>query len=387
MIKNYVAYTSEIDDESIAIEQIKAQLDLDKNLMKHSVAIISCHYEFVKSGIVKAVCNALPFDVAGAISSYQSTSDAADSLLMTIMLLTGDDSHFATAVTSSLKQEPGKAIAKSYADAASKREDKPALILTFAPFMMENSGDKYINALTEVSGGIPCFGTLAVDDTADLFNCFMLFNGEAYFDSMVMVLVYADISPKFYIANILSENILEKSALVTKSSGHVIMELNGKPVDEYFEDLGLRESSETPYAMSNLPFMLDYNDGTKKVSKIFITLTPERYALCAGEVPEGSILHIASTSRGDVAITTAQILDDILDDADKDSCLLIYSCIARYISLAGDETGEISIVRDKVAGKFPFMMAYSGGEFCPTQSLYNKAVNRFHNNSFIACLL
>jgi hypothetical protein len=355
--------------------------------LKHSVAIISCHHEFVKSGIVKAICNALPFDIAGAISSYQSTSDAADSLLMTIMLLTSDDNDFVSVMTPSLKQEPGKAIAESYANAASKREDSPALILTFAPFMIENSGDEYVNVLTEASGGVPCFGTLAVDDTIDFSNCFMLFNGEAYFENMVMILVYGDISPKFYIANILSENIFEKSALVTKSSGHVIMELNGKPIDEYFKDLGLTQSSETPYAMSNLPFMLDYGDGTKEVSKIFIALTPERYALCAGAVPEGSILHIASTSKSDVEKTTAQILDEILNDADKHSCLLIYSCIARYISLAGDETGEINIVRGKVAGKLPFMMSYSGGEFCPTQNLYNKAVNRFHNNSFIACLI
>jgi hypothetical protein len=32
------------------------------------------------------------------------------------------------------------------------------------------------------------------------------------------------------------------------------------------------------------------------------------------------------------------------------------------------------------------MMAYSGGETCPTQVSDDKAINRFHNNAFVACV-
>ena len=49
MIKTFVACTAEIDDEQLAIEQIKSQLDLD-GLLKNSFGIISCHYEFALSG-------------------------------------------------------------------------------------------------------------------------------------------------------------------------------------------------------------------------------------------------------------------------------------------------------------------------------------------------
>ena len=386
MTKTLVAYTAEIDDAQTAIDEIKSQLKLETSLLKNSVGIIACHYEFVTSGVAKEVCEALPFDIAGTISTTQSIEDQADVFILTLMVITSDDVEFTTVLTSSLLDEPGKVISESYKEAAADEADKPALIFAFAPFMLQNSGDEYVSVISEVSGGVPCFGTLAVDDTENFSNCFMLFNGESYTDRMAMILAYGNLSPKFYIANISPDKILGKSAIITKSSGHVIMEVNGGSVDAYFEDLGLTKASETQYAMTSLPLMLDYNDGTPQVSKIFISLTPERYALCASAIPEGSTLHIAMSDKDDVMRTTEQAVDRILADIDGGAGLLIYSCISRSMTLGADQFGETNMVNNKVAGRLPFMMVCSGGEICPTQHSDGKAINRFHNNAFVACL-
>jgi len=386
MIKTLVACTREVDDETLAIDEIMSALKIETELMKNSIGIISCHYEFVLSGIVKAVSDALPFDVMGTISSPLSITDNADSLLLTIMVITGDDIEFESALTPSLLEQPKTNIAESYKTASAERLERPSLILAFAPFMPQNSGDDYVNVLSEVSNGAPCFGTIAIDDSDDFENCFMIYNGEHYPERMSMILVYGKIHPKFYFANISPERALDKSAIITKSDGHIIMELNGRSVDEFFADLGLTKASEDGYAMSSLPFLLDYNDGTPKVSKVFIGLTPERYALCAGATPEGSTLDIATTDKDDVLLTTEQIADKVIEDCKGASGLLIYTCISRGMVLAGDQYSEINLINRKMAGKLPFMMAYSGGEFCPTQDSPGKAVNRFHNNAFIACL-
>jgi hypothetical protein len=281
--------------------------------------------------------------------------------------------------------EPGRVITESYKTAV--KTTKPALILTFAPFILQNSGDEYVNVISEVSGGVPCFGTLAVDDTLDFANSFMLADGEHYRDRMAMVLIYGDIHPKFYIANISENRILEKSAVVTKSAGPVLMEVNERPVIEYFEDMGLVKASETQYAMSSLPFLLDYNDGTPKVSKIFVMLTPEKYAICAGAMPQGSTMYMATTDKDDVLLTTSKTVDLLLRDIEGHSGLLIYSCVGRGMTLGAEQFKEIELVKQKVGSTLPFMMAFSGGEICPTQVSAEKAINRFHNNAFIACLL
>jgi hypothetical protein len=225
-----------------------------------------------------------------------------------------------------------------------------------------------------------------VDDTADFSNCFLLSNGEAYRDRMGMILLYGDLAPKFFIATISRDKILDKAALITKSAGHVLMEVNDRPVVEYFESLGLIKASETSYAMTSLPFMLDYGDGTPSVSRVFIGLTPEKYAICAGAMPEGAILHIGVFDKQDVLITSGGATDHALEDIADASGLLIYSCISRNMSMGSDLLAELELIRDKVGSKLPFMMAYSGGEICPTQMSGGKAVNRFHNNAFIACV-
>jgi hypothetical protein len=260
------------------------------------------------------------------------------------------------------------------------------MIFAFAPFMPQNSGDEYVGVITKTSGGVPVFGTLAVDDTESFEYCYMLSCGESYTDRMSMILVYGDIAPKFFIANISDDKILDKSAVVTKSSGHVLMEVNDRPISVFFEDLGLTKASETQYALTSIQFMVDYNDGSPKVAKVFISLTPERHALCAGTIPEGSTLYVANTDTDDVLLTTEKAIDGVLESIEGASCLLIYSCISRALTLGAEPFKEMKLIDDKIAGGLPFMMAYSGGEICPTKISENKASNRVHNGTFIACL-
>jgi hypothetical protein len=386
MIKTLIAYTTEIDDVEVAIDEVKAHLRLDEQLQKNTVGIIACHYEFVLSGVVKALSESLPFPVLGAITSAQAIREESNALLLTLMVMTSDDVEFVTALTPPLHGETGKIVAQAYKDAAASKTEQPALILAYAPFMVENSGDEYVNVITEASGGVPCFGTLAVDDTADFSKCFMIYNGEYSNEQMALLLIYGDVKPKFFIATISPDKILEKSALVTKSAGHILMEVNDRPVVDYFEDLGLTKASETAYAMTSLPFMLDYCDGTPPVSKVFIGLSPEKYAICAGAMPEGTKLHIGVFDKADVLLTTEQAVKNAVPDMAGASGALIYSCISRSMSLGADTLMELDLVKEKIMGKLPFMMAYSGGEICPTQVSDAKAVNRFHNNAFIACI-
>ena len=385
MIKTLIATTTELDDEKLAVEQITSQLEQSGGLMQNTIGIVACHYEFVLSDVFQAICGALPFDVVGTIASAQAVRGESGTLLLTLMVLTSDDVSFKKVLTPSLLENPAQVIEESYQTASGG--EKPGLILAFAPYIPQNSGDDYVSVITEISGGVPCFGTVAVDDTVDFSSCFLLADGAYHRDKMAMVLMYGDVQPRFFIANISEDRILEKTAIITKSEGAVLMEVNERPVIEYFSDLGLVDAAETQYAMSTLPFLLDYNDGSPKVSKIFVMLTPEKYAICAGAMPQGSTLYMATTDKDDVLLTTGEALDSILAQADNASLLLMYSCISRSMSLGAEQFKEIELADEKIGGKLPYIMATSGGEICPTQIAADRAINRFHNNAFIACLI
>ncbi|MDR0598145.1 MAG: hypothetical protein LBG14_06535, partial [Treponema sp.] len=345
MIRSLTAFTENIDDPAAAAAEIRTQLEKGEGLLANSVGIIACHYEFVLSGTAKAICEGLPFDVAGTISSVQAVNDAADkaqgTLLLTLLVLTSEDVSFKTGITDSLKSDPGKRIEESYRSLSAGV--RPSLVFAFAPFMVENSGDEYVNVLSRISEGVPCFGTLAVDDTSDFRECYMVYQGEHYRDKMSLILCYGAISPQFYHASISENKLLDKAALITSSEGHILKGVNGKPVVEFFEDLGLTKASETSYAMTSLPFMLDYGDGTPMVSKVFIGLNEEKHAICAGIMPEGSTLYMGVFDKDDVLLTTGKLIKRALEETPHPSVLLAYSCISRSMSLGSDIFAEIDL--------------------------------------------
>jgi hypothetical protein len=384
MTKTYVAYTHEVNDADLALSEIKSQLN--DGLLKNTLGIVACHNKFVESGVVKKIGEELPFDVVGAISTGQSNGVHTDELLFTIMIITSDDMTFRTGVTGSLAKDPIRAITECYKAAADGMFGRPSLILPYAPFIMQNSGDDYVNALSKASYGAPCFGTIAADGSVDFSACYTILNGETHGDQLVMALFYGNVKPKFYVANICDDKIFEKSATITKSENNIIMEIDDKPVIEYFNEMGLSEALKTRYTLASLPFLLDYHDRTPLVSKIFVSLTKENYAVCAGAVPEGSTIYIASNERNDILTTTGSVMDQIMSDAQNANGLLIYSCMSRSMAMGNDTFAEVSLVNFKLQEEIPMLMAYSGGEICPTTTQSEMAINRFHNNAFVACL-
>jgi hypothetical protein len=198
--------------------------------------------------------------------------------------------------------------------------------------------------------------------------------------------VYGGFQPQFRLASISADKLLEQSALITGSEGHVLKELNGRPVTDFFASMGLTKASETAYAMTSLPFMVDYNDNTPPVSKVFISLNENGHAICAGAMPEGSTLKIGVFNRDDVLFTTGNVFEEALAAVPNPSGILIYSCISRGMTLGSELMAEIDLVRNRTKGKIPLLYAFSGGEICPTQINASSAVNRFHNNTFILCI-
>jgi hypothetical protein len=384
MIRTLIAHTENIDDLEQAVADIKSQLDAGPGLLKNTVGIVSCHYEFAESGAAGAICKALPFETVGAITTAQATSDAEGTLLFSLFVITSDTLSFTSAVSPSLKSEPQKGITDTYNAAA--RGKKPSLIFAYAPFLLENSGDDYAAALSAASGGAPCFGTLAVDDHLDFSACYTFHNGDYFRDRLSMILVYGDIAPRFYLATISKGKLLDKSTEITSSHRHILKELNGKPALEYFVNLGLAKATATQYSMTALPFMVDYKDGTPPVSRAYISLDDNKNIICGGFMPQGASMNIGVYDKEDLLLTTGEAVKKALEENPKPSGFLSYSCIARGLTLGSDLFAEMELIKKEVNGRAPFMHAFSGGELCPTKVGAEKAVNRFHNNTYILCV-
>ena len=101
-------------------------------------------------------------------------------------------------------------------------------------------------------------------------------------------------------------------------------------------------------------------------------------------MPVGLTLSIGAMNHDDVVTTTAETVEAALA-AKKNSAMLMFSCIGRNLALGFDTMAEMECVISHMGDKVPFLMAYSGGEVGP-MPYANGYYNRFHNNTFVACI-
>ena len=379
MIKSIIASTREIDDAQAAVAEILGTLDLEKNLLKNSLGIISCFSEFEGTGVLKAICDALPFDCIGATTCVCAVNGEIDQMIFVITVLTSDDCDFKTLSIPLHEDSYRESINVSVSSLIDSCPDKPALILSYFPLMQTLGGDSILEALDFATDKLPLFGPVAMDHTIDHSTEGTIHNGNFSRNTLVLGTVCGPVKVSFETAALNDDKIRKQKAVITKSKENILMGINGKTVHEYLTELGLDEVG----FVDLIPFIVDNNDGTKPVARVVFTFTPEGFAVCGGTMPEGSTLSIGSVDAADVLMTAESAFKPF---AEKDSVVIAYSCAARYVVLGMNVTKEAQILAS-AANDLNIHFAYSGGEICPHSDPQGGLVNCFHNYSIVFCKL
>ena len=377
------AWTLEPDDPKIALEEILEQLDLENNLQTHAAGFITCSYDYIESGIVKALCDALPFDVVGETTLGNAINDESRPMLLCLSVLTADDCRFSCALTPPLGKDLSITIDREYTRAASELDSPPNLILAFLPMLSNIGGELMLSALDKATGGVPVFGSVACDfDTAGYTNTFLIHNGECFRDRMPLMLISGNIQPRFVVMATSEQNQFKQQAIITSSEGTVLKSVNGMSASDYFTSIGLVQGRGIE-GISSLPFIVDYNDGSQAVALAVLSMNKDDgSALCGGIMPEGGTISLGRMDVEDILRTAEQTLRTLL--AEKANGVIIFPCLGRNMVLGADPLAEIKVVQQMIGDSVPWHLAYSGGEACPVYAK-NGTVNRFHNFTFIAC--
>ncbi len=384
MLKMLTAFTDEVDDAEFAVQEILDQLDLDNNLRKNSVGLLSCHTGFIDTGVMQAICAALPFDVIGGTTLTNAVPGGAGMAALSLAVLTSDQARFSAVMSEPLIDDPLANIRDAFDRARRGRPENPALIIAFAP-QQQAGGEGMAEALFSVAGDTPVFGPVACEHTLEYENSCTIFNGRAEKAAAAMVFIYGDIHPRFFLKIISDEKIQKQKAMITGSEGRTLYEVNGIPLMQYMEMLGVSKNNGIEN-INVVPFIIKYNDGTPPVARAIYKITPEGHAVCAGRMPVGSTLAVGSLDRDDVLKTARSTVTEAVSGASPNA-LLIFPCMSRNLALGADYLAEVEIIQNSAGKKIPYLLAYAGGELCPDFSDSSELINRFHNFTFIACAL
>lgn len=382
MIKMLTAYTFEIDETEDAVNEILEQLDIERNLLKNSLGVVSCYSEYIETGVVEALSEALPFDIVGGTTINLGTSGANGITMLSLSVLTSDDVDFFTFVTKSLEEDlTGIAEAGEVLD--NDFTEKPEMVLTFSPLMFKYGGELLMTELRKAVKGIPIFGTNVCDHEKQYATSYTIHNKNIYKDSMVLTFFSGNFEPEFFVSNISTSNYHKQKALITKSSDHILMEVNDMPVLEYLKTLHVSKDDGIE-GMNAIPLIVDYNDGTEPAAIASYMIDKDGYLVCGGNMPEGAALSIGTLDDVDVLKTSGNLALNILKRENAGGAI-IFSCLSRFNILGLSNDREIKVLDEKL-DSIPYSVTYSGGEFCPLYNNDGDTVNRFHNFSIIACV-
>jgi hypothetical protein len=384
MIKMHVARTSEIDEIDVALEEINSQIDFS-TLKKNSGGIIFCHIDYVESGLVEELCKALPFDVIGMTSMAGASMDGYGLYDLTLTVLTSDDVSFSAGMTNGINKENyADEVDKLFKDMRGNVKDDPALIISFMPYVIDVSGYEVVDAMDKAVHGLPIWGSITNNIDFNYQTVQTICNGKHLSAGVAMMFLNGPVNPKFIVSSIPERNISNNRALITKSEGSILKEVNDTPILDYLKNIGLVITREN---ITTTPLMVYYDNTKEPVALGFYTLFDDGSVLTGGEMPEGTSFAVGSIDAEGIFESAESGLKEILAVDDRSATLLL-PCVTRYIMLAPNQESELKLITEKLkASGQPFMMGYSGGEICPMPGADGKLYNRFHNYTFCACIL
>lgn len=381
MVKMLTAYTLEVDDAQDAVTEILEQLDMENSLQKHSIGMVMCYAEFLETGVVEALSERLPFEIIGCTSIASGVNGMSDMAILTLSVLTSDDVTFATALSEPVT---GAEEDRYHALRPLLQEDS-AMVLCFLPFVQNLGGELILSEMTRVAGDVPIFGTVASDHTVNYVKSVAIYHGQAYHDKVAMVVISGPLTPRFLVTSISDKRVRRQKAIITKSDGSVLMEVNDQPVLEYLDSVGLALGDGLE-GVNTIPFMVDYEDGAQAVARAMYMRTPEGYIICGGAMPEGATLSLGTIDDEEVIETSRFEAETIVGQEGETHGVLLFSCLSRLQVLGFERSRETDIL-DSVFGDVPYQVCYSGGEVCPVYLEDKSTDNRFHNFTIIACIL
>jgi hypothetical protein len=388
MVKMLTASTTEIDDSDEAVAEILEQLNLKAGLLKNSVGIIACDYEFIDTGVVEALCKALPFQTVGLTTLGNAANGNYGLEVLSITVLTSNEVSFTAGITPSLRKNAiTGTVEAAYSEACAGKT--PAMVLVYPPLMGEIGGGVLYHAMEKAVAGAPLFGSIACDQSQDCHLSKIIYNGEAAADVMAFVLLFGEVKAKF-ITTVIPDKFLKKQpAIITEAEGNILKKVNGMPLISYLESLGLTKNAGIG-TIGYFPLLIDYHDGTKPVARSIYGYTPEGWAVCGDEMPINGTFSIGALDYQGVLDTADLTLKNLIEAVEKSpdpniSGILLYPCLSRNLMLVPNADDELKRIMDTLQDKYPYSVCYAGGEICPLPAQEGALVNYFHNYSFVAC--
>lgn len=391
---------------------LKAQVGFDEGVDAFLVGAKACQEAFSKLGEVAAdlviVFSSTQYDQEQMLAGVRSVS--GDTLLVgastageivgggplnkhsiAVMMLKSDTIKFFAAVGEHIEKDP-RAAGREVAEKVRIQTVEDLKSFVMFPDVLAGNGSETVRGVLEVLGEhFPVVGGASGDDF-EFKKTYQYLNDRVYSGAVVGFGMTGD----FKIGIGVKHGWLPIGlpAKVTKSSGSVLHELNGKPAIKIYENYfgeqeveALRSGVLAQLAVT-YPLGMRVEGSDEMLIRDPLTVDKDGSITCAAEVPEGAEIQLMIGSREEAVKVAREAAENALAQLEGGSAqlLLIFNCIGRY-RLYGEHAGEeISAIQEVLGGNIPLLGFYTYGEQAPLAGIVrpSKQCNTvFHNETVV----
>jgi hypothetical protein len=390
-MKVIVTRTYEPDDKESALNILTKQIKEAGPLKKNTYGMMFCHYEFVLSGTAEYIAQNLPFPVIGSsttLAGFSTDKESGDSydkgqFRLVLVVISGDDIEFTPVLSEPITPNlSADEICKNTFDNIGKQK----LGIIILPHIIITDPEKLLDAVTACTNA-QLFGGTAVDDSPTYIeNCFVIANGKAYRDRVVTLFINGNIDPHFASIVVKEDEPSVITAIITESKGNEIISIDGRPVTEFLTRNGLYLTESKADALNAAVMIVDDGDGDT-YGRSMMFLTPDDHLFVGGSVTTGATVSIEKFTTKNVLDASTFLTRKMLPEYPDTHFAFVSSCESRHI-LLGSHTFDGENMLRRELGDIPFVLAYAGGEICPSPaSTPEKPINRVFNQSYCICLI
>ncbi len=363
---------------SSAVDEITEQITTKMSglLPQAAMVFIAQHHDIAL--VARTVCDTFPgIQLIGCTTNGEVSSELRfqqDSIA--IIAFHSTSLMFRSTMARNIDQNTYASVAAAVNDNI-LRPSPPSLCLT-TPAALVVSASTVLDCLKKRLGNtFPIFGGIAGDDRK-FKKTHQLCNREVVTSGVPLLFVYGPVEYSVAIAS--GWNVIGEPAIVTRSKGSVVCEINNQPAIAFYKKyLGndLLLSPEYPLAL--------LRDGFYELRAPLSKQKDNKSIAFGGDIPEGAQVQLTTATRHDILQASSHAIEQALISykGERVDAALLFSCAARKY-LLGTRTGqEYALLEDRIKG-IEACGFYTYGEIGPHEP---GTQTQFHNQTFIAVLL
>jgi hypothetical protein len=379
VLKALTVSTDELENPDLALREIQDGIREKGGLLSHSAGIVQCPSEYLLAGFAAYFAEHLDFPFLGSTTSLSATEGSSRPSQLSMLVLTSDSVRFRAGLTDTLTPPDGadwnqaevrrhldRCFLSLYRELTRGFTALPSLVMPFLPWIPSYADRLVGSVLFGPHEGLFFFGSKAVDLFHNKRESFpmVVCNQEITSDRAAMLLCEEGLNPRFFLASLLKENINRRKAIITRSEGNILYEVNDRPVPEFLAGLGL-DDKNIPVTLCTTPMVLFNRDQSSHHPRVFVDRVRDGGFRFNGAMPEGMSVALAVMDAATISESASALFVRIADEPDVHAAFAL-SCLSRHVNLGFDEMREVRLLEQAWEGRTaPWLFAYSGGEVCP----------------------